>query len=472
MRNVRTFQIWTVGSLVGLLFAVAALPAKAEEPAADFLAALRSRGYYDTAIEYLKQAEASPLAPVEFRETIPLERGLTLIQIARREGSFDAKNTLLDDAQKQIDQFVRTRGNHPRTDFAKNQLGNVVAERGRMKIEQADKTGEDKYRTEAGDLFDKAYAIFARRQSELKNALVKYNGVLDPKKQKREIAMRDQLRADYLQALLLSAAVLEESADTYKKDKKKYNETLQRAADEYGVIYDKYRRRLAGLFAKLYRGRCLAKLGKDKDALADFEELLDNDDGVEALRGLKTNALLLALDVWLKPSQNKFLVASQRGDAWIGEVRPNESRTEDWLTLRLQVARAHKMKAAALKKENPKAPEVNKSITQARKLATFVSRHPGNNQKAAREFLVELRGGEAIAGDNTELPDNFIEAKARGKEALDSLQTAGLILRTVPVRLTKETTPKSKKSCKLKWTRRRKRWPPASPQPIACSSMH
>lgn len=442
MNKVRPLQL----ALLCCLLALPLTPAFGAEPAADFLDALRRRGYFDMAIEYLNKAESSPLTPVEFREVVPYERGLTIVEIARREADFAVRGDLLNDAQAAVEQFVRTRGSHPRVDNAKNQLGNIVAERARMKIEQAEKTGDNKFRTEAGDLFDQAYTIFARRQTELKDRLAKMTGVFDPKRQKDQIALRNQLRADYLQAQLLSAAVLEESAETYKNDQKKYNETLQRAVDEYTVIYEKYRVRLAGLYAKLYRGRCLAKMGKDKDALADFEELLDNDDGVDALRPLKTAALLLALDVWLKPDQDKYLVAVQRGDAWVDQVRPNESRTAEWLTLRMQVARAHKRKADALKAENPKDPEINRSITEARKLATYVSRLPGDNQKAAREFLVELRGGDPLTADaNVELPDSFLEAKARGKESLDSLQTAGLILRDVPKRIAAESNPEIKK---------------------------
>ncbi len=446
MRSVRPFRFVLLCILSFQASAFFASTGSAAEPAAAFLHAMRQRGYYDTALEYLKRAETSTLTPVEFREVIPLERGLTIVQFAGREADFDVRGEMLNQAQSAIELFVKTRGNHPRADTAKNQLGNVVAGRAKMKVEQALKTGDDKHRALAAELFDQAYSIFARRQTELKDRLVKTgNRVFDPKKDKKKIDERTQLRADYLQAQLLSAAVLEESAATFKAGDAKYKETLQRAADEYTVIYEKHRIRLAGLYAKLYRGRCLAKIGKNKDALADFEELLDNDDGVEALRPLKTNALLLALDVWLKPAENKYLVATKRGDKWVDTARPSESRTAEWLTLRFQVAKAHKLKAEGLKKENPKDPDINRSITKARKLATYVSRMPGDNQRAAREFLVELRGGDAIAQDNSELPDSFLEAKARGKDALDSLQTAGLILRDVPKRIAAETNAEIKK---------------------------
>jgi len=57
----------------------------AVEPARAFLEGLRARGYYDTALEYLDQMASSPLAPTEFKEALPYERGVTLIAAARTQ---------------------------------------------------------------------------------------------------------------------------------------------------------------------------------------------------------------------------------------------------------------------------------------------------------------------------------------------------------------------------------------------------
>ena len=88
--------------------------AVAAEPAEAFLDALRNRGYYDMALEYLDRAQSDPLSPVGFREVIPLERGLTLVDSARREADFDVRGELLNKAQEAVQQFVSMHVNSTR----------------------------------------------------------------------------------------------------------------------------------------------------------------------------------------------------------------------------------------------------------------------------------------------------------------------------------------------------------------------
>src|SRR5688500_1795458 len=57
--------------------------ASAAEPAGQFLDALRERHYFDVALDYLEQMAASPLAPIEFKEALVYEKGITLIEASR-----------------------------------------------------------------------------------------------------------------------------------------------------------------------------------------------------------------------------------------------------------------------------------------------------------------------------------------------------------------------------------------------------
>ena len=82
-----------VSSRGGIAVAVAALAVAmmagahcslATEPARRFLDALRARGMFDSALMYLDQAETSRLVPDEFKATLPYERGVTLLALAKR----------------------------------------------------------------------------------------------------------------------------------------------------------------------------------------------------------------------------------------------------------------------------------------------------------------------------------------------------------------------------------------------------
>ena len=57
--------------------------AMAEEPSQAFLDGLRERGYYDSALEYLKSLETSRMVPAGMRDVLGYETALTLVVASR-----------------------------------------------------------------------------------------------------------------------------------------------------------------------------------------------------------------------------------------------------------------------------------------------------------------------------------------------------------------------------------------------------
>ena len=70
-----------VSSLLAIMVSQTAF---CDEPCEQFLQALRDRGYYDVALDYLEEMETSPLASAEFKSTLPFERAQTLIASTTR----------------------------------------------------------------------------------------------------------------------------------------------------------------------------------------------------------------------------------------------------------------------------------------------------------------------------------------------------------------------------------------------------
>ena len=115
--------------------------ATAAEPAREFLNGLRERGYHDIALDYLAMMETSPLAPAELKEIIQYEKGVTLIEGSRAQRDQAIREKFLDDAQKLLKDFTdnpRT-AQHALANSARNQLGNLIVERARMKVERSKK---------------------------------------------------------------------------------------------------------------------------------------------------------------------------------------------------------------------------------------------------------------------------------------------------------------------------------------------
>lgn len=412
--------------------------AVAAEPAREFLNGLRERGFHDVALDYLEMMETSTLAPADLKEIITYEKGVTLIEGSRAQRDQAIREKTLDDAQKLLKDFTESprTAQHALANSARNQLGNLIVERARMKVEGSKKSDKAKLLKEANALYEEAYKVFKDMEETVRVQLDRIPKVLDLQ-DKRQAAMadrRNQLRADYLQTQLTAAAIREEMADTVDEGSEEFKKFLTEAASQYDEIYKKYRTRLAGLYARLYQGRANQRLGKLQDALGYYSELLDQPDEPEAFRTLKTKTLRLAMDGWLHPSEKKYVEAVKRGSDWVKKSRPTDDRDSDWLAIRLSLAKAYKMQADAAEKSDTRG--ISNALSEGKRQANFVASKSSEFQEEARQLVAAL-GGPDRTGEKAD-PHTFDEAKTAGKEALDSIQTATLVVSQVPSRIAKE----------------------------------
>ena len=423
-------------SLLALLFAGGV--ARGAEPAREFLNALRERGLHDVALDYLEMMETSPLAPADLKEIIQYEKGVTLIEGSRAQRDQALRETILNDAQTLLKAFTENprTAQHALANSARSQLGNLIVERARMTVEASKKGDKAKLLKDANALYEEAYNVFNSMQEEVRVQLERIPKVLDlqDKRQASMAERRTQLRADYLQTQLTAAAIREEMADTVPEGSEPFKKLLTEAATQYDEIYKKYRTRLAGLYARMYQGRANQRIGKLQDALGYYSELLDQPDEPEAFRLLKTKTLRLAMDGWLHPSEKKYVEAIRRGADWVKKSRPTDDRDSDWMAIRLSLAKAYKMQADEAEKSDTRT--INQSMSEAKKQASFVASKSGDFQEEARQLVATL-GGPDRTGEKPD-PRTFDEAKTAGKESLDSIQTASLVVSQVPARIAKE----------------------------------
>src|SRR6478609_6436719 len=132
-----TRRLFTVAALA--LLAILPITMRADEPAQQFLEALRERNYYDVALDYLAAAEKNPAVSQSFKETILYEKGTTLVQGARLQRDSALREQQLDEAQKVLQQFITDKPNHLYATSARSQLGNVIVERARNRVDKAKK---------------------------------------------------------------------------------------------------------------------------------------------------------------------------------------------------------------------------------------------------------------------------------------------------------------------------------------------
>jgi tetratricopeptide (TPR) repeat protein len=435
--------------LFSLLVVVMALsvrgPINAAPPAQEFLEALRERGYYDTALDFLDQMRTSPLAPAAMKSSIEYERGRTLVMAAGVERDLARREQMLNQAQRSLDQFLSASPHHRLAHSTRNYLGNLLMVRGNMKVEEAERRGNTNLLSEAREVYDEAHKVFTNTRDELRARLQEINSkAYDPQTQREEIEIREQIRSDFLQSQLLGAMVLEARADTVEKDSDEYRELLEQAESEYRGIEEKYRQWMAGLYAKLYRGRCLQNLGKYPEALGLYRELLEEPEDSEAFRGLKQLALKQALEVWLESSAEGYAEAVDRGSQWLAKLRPADARQPEPLAIQFLLARANLKFSEQLRASNPRDRLASERLRAARQLAREVAKYPGEHQEAARKILADMQGGASEAEEQRPTPKSFNEARTAGRDAMDAMQNSNFLIDSLPARIESENDQEAK----------------------------
>lgn len=420
--------------------------AQAVEPAREFLDALRARGYYDVAVDYLDSVQGNPNVPVAFKETLAYERGLTLVQGAKFQRDIVIREKWLNEAQQVLNQFVTQQGTSPLINAARSQLGNLLVERARLKMKKSEKqVGAEKTKLygEARDLYTEAKVVFEKLVAELAEKLKAYPASITEKSDPKKYEERERLRLDFLMARLLIPATTEELAETHVKGPEQ-TKAYTDAADGYKKIYELYRTRMAGLYARLYQARCNQKLGKHKEAIGYFtSDLLSNPDSPDEFHKLRVKTIELALDSWLAEKMHKEIM--DKAYPVVNEARANEDKTPEFMEMRVKIAKAAKLRVAELRKEKPvNTNEIKKLLAAGKKLATEASRATGPWQDEARKMVADFAGGDTETVAQKPDPKTFVDARNAGKDAMQKMGDSDLIVKEVSQRLPTIANPQQK----------------------------
>ncbi len=165
-------------------------------------------------------------------------------------------------------------------------------------------------------------------------------------------------------------------------------------------LYQKFSKRLGGAIAHFYEGRCYQELGKRKEALAAYSDLiadLSSDD--TAFRLLKTQAVKQAQQLWLEDQDFKSAADTA---AWAKSARGAELQDPDWLAIKLSAATGLNGLIATSKRDARFAGYLH----DARELASDVLKSKNSKLQAqARDLLAHLdRGGEPAQPASTTSP--------------------------------------------------------------------
>jgi len=396
---------------------------------------------------------------------VPFRRATALVATSRIETDSKKRSQILDAAELEIDRFLGGEPVGEQVIAAYTQKGNLLVERGRSKIEESKRPNEDaKARlAEAVSFFDaaikslegtaKTEEIAVAQNAE--DAVLKElrdvdrrlrdmqgkgktadgdEGVKSGKKPLKPSDLRlieqleerqDRLRGQLLQTRLLVGGAFYEKSKALAAGSKEWKAALETSAAHYKELYDKYRTRGVGLFARYYQGRnelLLAQAESKPDERKKLVEksLLTLSDvrGLEGetgfVPGLRAKALGSTLEGWLelkKYADKDFKEFDDRLQKTVLNAVPADRLDADWLAMKYRAAEWFTNSAESQSDKAKGRP----LLQNAKRLALEVA-------KVNRDYAREARGLLERLGKS--LPDDVAGGGDSFESAMDAVRLA------------------------------------------------
>ncbi|MEW4562225.1 hypothetical protein AB1K70_06845 [Bremerella sp. JC770] len=428
----------------GLLLAFSSA-STAKEPFDEFFNGLLQRGYHEQAIWYIESMADNPGLSDDVKKTLDYRKAIAQIEAARRSANLDTREELLVAAGDNLGKFLKANPQSDRVIDATIQRGNVLSDQARLAEARARREEKPADKKPFLDMANKRYGearkVFEDANKQIREALTGLPKVLDPSKDASKIAFRDEMRASYIQTQLLASNCLFEMAKTLPEDNPDRKKQLAQAAKEFGETYSKYKSRLAGLYARLYEAQAQQALGKTKEAIAIYvDDLMLLGDQPEQFRQVKLKAAIGLAEIWMKQDEQAKVLKDIA--PWLADqqLRANQERDEDWLNIKLIVAKAYKKDADG---RDNKDKQRGENRREALKLAVDVAKYPSEFQKEALQIRTDLQGEDAVAQDESEAK-TFQEAVTAGRDLITEANTQSFAVRKMQADL-KATKDKATK---------------------------
>jgi hypothetical protein len=409
--------------------------APASEPVLDatvrqLLEKLEEREMPDVVIWVLDRVAADPAASAGIKAEIPFRRAGALVALSRNEADAKKRAAQFDSALEQIDAFLATQPTGQQAIDAYTQRGNLLVERGRMRLEQAKRPSADvaALRAQAAESFTQAIKSLEgtakpgkpiptvtnaedaviKEYRDVRDAIAELKGEekpADPKagskgpprpvrravggeKQKelqRLEALLEQLKVKLVQTRLMVGSAYFEKAKAFEKGSPEWKTAVQESTKQFKEVADKYSTMGAGLFARYYEGRNHAELDDNKKAVDTLAALATLEAKAPVAVLLRSKALATSLGCWIEDKQFDKLDESAR--KFVLAPLP-KNPDEDWLAMKYRAAVLLDGLAGTLDAKDKAA----KGLAQrdAKKLAIEVATANGAFAEEARALASKL----------------------------------------------------------------------------------
>jgi len=430
MKTIRSAAICLVVVLVGTqaLFA--------DEPAARFLQALRDKGYYDIALEYLDKVKDNPSVSAEFRKSIGFEKAKTLIDQVSRLRDRSKRDAQLDMAQELLKEYADKSSSLVETARSLSFRSRLLSMRAdgyltEAKGKQLTEGERQKFRIKAREYLNQSNAT-------VKETLAIVFRLLDPTPSNREalkISAGDpqsrtlvrEMRNTHRTMTVQLPINVEQIASTYSERDPERKDALRAAAQEYKRIWEgPYSNSVPGVRACLHAGLCYQQLGNDKEALDFLKQVISRERNA-SIDSLQKEAFAAAGDSWqrTKPYPARSVIAQL--EPVVENLSRGESRDPAWLRVKLELGIAkYEMSKSVLNDGGPNASTKSKAIKrEAGRIVRDVTRVKNPYRDRARSLLEEwdvpLIESAELAEDTGELK-SFAAALELASDEVSSIE--------------------------------------------------
>ena len=418
-----------------LLFVLLVLPslfagsfAVAEEPAEDFLEALRDQGYLDVALDYLDRAATSSVVSDAFRKSIPFEKAEILIASSAKARDVQQMETILTEAESLLAEYGKSIDDPASAAKILRYEGRLQQKQAQVFLAQAESdrltdVEKQELREKSKQKLTLSLANYRKARANYRELIQNYQ--IDPEDPNSQKDLK-RLQGIYIVIRGALPEISEALAETEPESSPNRKKLLVEAEKEYADLYSDYRKNRVGVESALGSGRTLQKLGEDSRALAQFEEVLKLGNS-GALKPIKKEAMLLSIDSWNKVDTYPYENVVEYLSEPISLLNRAEETEPDYLRIKLELAKASLIKSNYLKEQNLDPQLASDLKKDAAKLAREVASRKSPSRDAAVKWMEQwnISARDTAAADSDQQPpESFDEAIERANEIVATLEPA------------------------------------------------
>ncbi len=301
----------------------------------DLARALRDSDQPELALEFLDDC-AKTLTDAELQKTLPIERAKARLRLAAPETDEVKRDTLVNAAKAELEQFLKANASHPRAAEAAMSLANVASLQGKSHLSRAARIPDVPGRKAAAALarpyFEDASAQFQKAAAALETAL----NVAETPNQKRD------LTRELYQTILDQGINRYYLGDSYMSADGKPDVDLRFAAYEsaqkiFGKLGDRKPEHPLGWVARAWAGECYYPMSETAKAEAIFAKIrtdaAKNPNG-PGVAGVRQARFFEIRDKWIQAGKTNtgpaYANVRRLCEQWLADYRTFRVTTETY----------------------------------------------------------------------------------------------------------------------------------------------